>query len=126
MPFTVEVDKGRKLVYVTFTGELDQAEITGPPAVISAHPDFDPSFSEIVDFTQVIEADIPISLVRRMARGQSIYAPDSRHAVIAPLAHIFGLVRMFQALAEQTRPNLAVVRTVDEAYEFLRIAPPPL
>jgi len=94
--------------------------------VISAHPDFDPSFSEIVDFTQVIEADIPISLVRRMARGQSIYAPDSRHAVIASLAHIFGLVRMFQALAEQTRPNLAVVRTVDEAYEFLRIAPAPL
>jgi hypothetical protein len=124
MPFTVQVDKRRKLVSITFRGKVDQAELMQPPGVVSAHPDFDPSFSEIVDFSQVAEADFPVALVQRMAREPSIYAPASRHAVVAPIAHIFGLVRMFQVLAEETRPNLAVVRTVAEAYEFLGIAPP--
>ena len=122
MPFTVAVDKRRKLVSITFSGVVDQAELLAPPAIFSAHPDFDPSFSEIVDFSQVTEADFPVALVQRMAQKPSIYGSTSRHAVVAPIAHIFGLGRMFQVLAEETRPNLAVVRTVEEAYEFLGIS----
>jgi hypothetical protein len=41
--------------------------------------------------------------------------------VVAPQDHIFGLARMAEALAEKTKPNAVVVRTMDEARKILRL-----
>ena len=44
--------------------------------------------------------------------------------IVVPIDFIFGLARMFQMLGEKTRPDLHVVRTLDEAYRLLQIESP--
>jgi len=41
------------------------------------------------------------------------------HVIIAPQDHIFGLFRMGEVFAQKTKPNVVVVRTVNEARKFL-------
>lgn len=43
------------------------------------------------------------------------------HVVGAPNDLILGLARMAQVFAEKTKPNAAVVRTLDEARQVLRL-----
>jgi hypothetical protein len=44
--------------------------------------------------------------------------------LVIPQIFIYGLARMFQILGEKTRPELQVVRTMDEAYFLLGVESP--
>lgn len=44
--------------------------------------------------------------------------------IVAPNTHVFDLARMFQILAERTRPALSVVHTLDEAFAELDVQSP--
>jgi hypothetical protein len=44
--------------------------------------------------------------------------------IVAPQTDAFGLTRMFQTLGERARPNLQVVRTLDDALRVLGIQSP--
>lgn len=109
------IDKSQKVVVVTFRGEIGDADLLNIGPTTKSHPSFDPSFSEIVDFSAVTGGNISTGALQVLARRPSIYNRASKHVVIAPQTHIFGLSRMFQAYAEATRPNTVVVRTLDEA-----------
>lgn len=115
--FTIDVHKG--LVVSTYYGEIYDADLFDVAGLIGSNPDFDPMFSEIVDFSGVTAVAISSIAIQQKARQESIFSPTSKHAVIAPQAHIFGLARMFEVYAEQTKPNIMVVRTLDEARKFL-------
>src|SRR5439155_7364841 len=56
-----------------------------------------------------------------LSQRPSIYNPTSMHVIIAPQDFMFGLARMCQVLAEKTKPNVVVVRTIEEAYKFLKL-----
>ena len=110
---TIDVDE--KVVIVTFAGEIGDADMIGIGTATKTHPFFDPTFSEIVDFSAVTGGKVSTATLQTLARRTSIYNPASKHVVIAPQAHVYGLSRMFQVYAEQTRPNMVVVHTMDEA-----------
>ena len=73
------------------------------------------------DYSRVTKLDISSEAISRMAEMQPVFAPDSMHVIVAPQDLSFGLARMFSMLGEQTRPNLHVVRTMEEAYGLLGI-----
>ena len=116
--FTVDVS--RRLVLVAFEGDTPLAEIKGLDSLIRAHPDFDPDFSEIIDASGVA-AKVTISAadIREIARRKTIFSPTSMTVIIAPRDYIFGLARMGQIFAENTNPNIAVVRSMEEAVALL-------
>jgi hypothetical protein len=109
------IDQSQKVVVVTFRGEIGDADLLNIGPATQAHPSFDPSFSEIVDFSAVTGGNVSTAALQVLARRQSIYNQASKHVVIAPQTHVFGLSRMFEAYAEGTRPNTVVVRSLDEA-----------
>jgi hypothetical protein len=115
----VKIDVNQRLVVATYSGEISDAEILDLASQISFHPDFDPSFSIMWDFSAVTAGTISTSAIRELSRRESILSPTSMHVVIAPQDHIFGLFRMGQVLAEEMKPNIVVVRTIDEAWEHL-------
>lgn len=115
----LKIVTNERLVVSTYYGEINDAEILGHAAVIRSDPDFDPSFSEIADFSQVTAGTISTFAVRELSQRESIYRPSSMHVAITPQPHFFGLARMFQALAELKRPNVVVVRTLAEARKAL-------
>jgi len=113
------IDAAQQVVIVTLAGEICDADLMGIGSGTKAHPQFDPSFSEIVDFSGVTGGNVSTFALQAMARRTSIYERTSKHIVIAPQPHIFGLSRMFQAFAEETRPNTVVVHTLDDARKCL-------
>ena len=119
MQFTV--DPEQRVVLVTFAGEISDADLMEIASGTKSHPRFDPSFSEIVDFSAVTGGNVSTFALQTLARRTSIYERASKHIVIAPQPHVFGLSRMFQVFAEGTRPNMIVVHTLDEARQRLAL-----
>lgn len=119
---SVTIDATQKIVLVQFTGEVKDADLIGIPIATKAHPLFDPSFSEIVDFSAATGGSVSTFAVHTLAQRTSIYDRSSKHVVVAPQAHAFGLTRMYQVYARETRPNLEIVRTLDEAYASLGLS----
>lgn len=115
------IDPIQKVVIVTFTGEISDVDLREIAEVTKSNPLFNPNFSEIVDFSGVTGGKVSSGAVQALARRESVYALSSKHVVIAPQPHVFGLTRMFQVYAEKTRPNTVVVHTRKEACEFLGI-----
>jgi len=61
--------------------------------------DFDPSFSQIMDLTQVIEFALEANDIRRIAQT-TIFSRESRRAIIASSDLVYGFGRMFEILRE--------------------------
>jgi len=118
------IDVKQRLVVSTFAGENSEEEIIGLASRIRADPDFDPSFTEIIDCRAVSVTRISTAFIRELSRRPNIFNPTAMHVIVAPQDHVFGLVRMGQVFAEQTIPNIVVVRTMDEAYNVLKLAKP--
>jgi hypothetical protein len=117
--FTIDVE--HRLVVATYTGENSEEEIIGLSSQIRAHPDFDPSFSEIMDCRAVSGARISAHAIRGLAHRPNIFNATSKRVIVAPQDLVFGLARMGQALASQTVPNMVVVRTMEEARKILKL-----
>jgi hypothetical protein len=74
----------------------------------------------IFDLAEVTSFEVSLETVRMFARSlPAMVNVDLPRVIVAPAEHIFGIARMFQALGEDTRPGLRVVRTREEAYAAL-------
>lgn len=90
---------------------------------IAADPDFNPKYSEIVDFSAVTEASISNATLAAMASAPSLYEENAMHIVVTPSPALVQMVSKFKDLALSSRPNLVMVKTREEAYdEIAKIA----
>ena len=121
MGVQVTIEVSQRLVLWTFSGELTDADTVGAGSLIRSHPDFDPNFSEIIDCSAVTGVSVSTSAVEQVSRRESHFNLASLHVIIAPQDVIFGLARMAQVFAEKTKPNVVVVRSMEEAREYLRL-----
>jgi hypothetical protein len=121
MPVQVAVDRGRKLVITSYSGEVSDADVASQISEIKRSAPYDPDYRAITDFTAVTQFNISTNQIREVAETQSPLA-ESKRVMVAPSDVAYGTSRMFQALAWHTRPNITVVRTLPEAYQVLGIA----
>ena len=117
MPVVLKIDTRRKIVYSAFYGKLTDAELMDHREAIAADPDFNPKYSEIVDFSAVTEANISNATLTAMASAPSLYDENVMHIVVTPSPALVQMVSKFRDLALSSRPNLVMVRTREEAYE---------
>lgn len=109
----------QRLVVLTFDGTTNVEELERIGSLILSHPDFDPSFSQIIDCNRLTEINFSVDTIRELTRSEKTFSPTSMRVIVAPQDHVYGLSRMAQAFAAQTLPNLVVVRTMAEALEVL-------
>ena len=119
MPVVLKIDLQRRVVYSAFYGRITDAELSSHRAAIAREPDFNPQFSDIVDFSDVTETDISENTIARMAASESLFSASVSHIVVAPGDPVLSLAGKFKQLAQQSRPNFHVVRTRAEAYKLL-------
>jgi hypothetical protein len=85
---------------------------------------FDPR-SGITDFSGVTTVAFSSQTMRDLALSKPIMPDPSRLVVfVAPTPDLFGMARMFELQGAESRPNLHVVRTAEEAYEVLNVRQP--
>ena len=89
---------------------------------VRSYHGFDPSFSEVIDLRGVTEFRISTEVLNRAVQQEGLFRSDSRHVVIAAPGLIVRLLRVFQTQSTETRPQLKVVRTPEEAFDYLQAA----
>jgi len=79
----------------------------------------------VADFSAVSSFDVSVERIRMLAKMAPAMPQTSRpRVVVAPSDHIYGMMRMFKSEGKASRPNLHVVRTLDEARAILGVQNP--
>jgi hypothetical protein len=78
----------------------------------------------ILDLSGVTEFEVSSDAIKRVAAAPPAIPPGYMRVLVVPQIFIYGLARMFQILGEQNRPELQVVRTMDEAFRLLGVDKP--
>lgn len=81
--------------------------------------------SVVYDFTGVTSVELPTTQVDSLAHLKPVLSPEIPQVILAPQDYLFGLARMFQAMAAETRPSVRVVRSWAEAFQALGVSEPP-
>ena len=97
MPSFYKIDKERRLIMTTAAGAFTLADAVSHINKLSKDPDFDPSFSQIADFTHVTSIELSADDIRRLAQ-RTIFSAHLRRSFIAPNETVFGIGRMFEIL----------------------------
>ncbi|MFY9905143.1 MAG: hypothetical protein WBX02_10305 [Terriglobales bacterium] len=78
----------------------------------------------ILDFSRVTEFEVSSDAIRQVAASPAVLPAGYMRVLVIPQIFIYGLARMFQILGEKHRPELQVVRTMEEAYQLLGVEQP--
>ena len=119
MPTFYKIDKERKLVMSTGSGVLTLADALAHQEKLLKEPDFDPSFSQLVDLTQVTNLEFSSADVRRLAQKSS-FSPTSRRAVLVSSDIVYGLSRMYEAFRSISgEKGVRIFRDLNGALEWV-------
>jgi hypothetical protein len=119
MPAYFKIDKERRLVMSTAAGVFTLEDGLAHQEKLLTHPDFDPNFSQLLDFTHVTKIELTSEDVRRLAQ-RSIFSPDSRRSILVGSDLAFGLARMFLIFREtQGEKGVRVFHNLAEALHWL-------
>ncbi|MGB2606298.1 MAG: hypothetical protein WBC78_22015 [Candidatus Sulfotelmatobacter sp.] len=124
MSIVVEFDAKNNVLRGTVHGPMTGATLLDFYAAATEYMASHPPCRGILDFSQVTEFEVSPHAIRQVAAAPPAFPAGYMRVVVVPIDFIFGLARMFQMLGEKTRPDLHVVRTLDEAYRLLQIESP--
>lgn len=86
---------------------------------LPSDPDFDPSFSQLFDFTHVTKFDIGMDDIRTLAQ-KTIFSRQSRRAFVVRGDLAYGLARMFEIFRESFgERGIGVFRDLDDALDWV-------
>jgi len=115
MPAHYTIDKDRRLVMSTAKGAFTMADALTHGKALLQDPDFDPSFSQLFDLTQITEWKVEPDEVRRFAQ-YTVFSAHSRRAFLVASDLVFGYMRMFEMLRDSRgEEGIRVFRNRDEA-----------
>jgi hypothetical protein len=118
MPAFYKIDKERRLVLSSGSGILNLDEALSHFERLLADPEFDPTYSQLMDFSQVERFDFTAVDVQQMAL-RKIFSKESRRAILVPNDLAFGLARMYEILRENGGEHgVRVFRNLEAALEW--------
>ena len=118
MPTLYKIDKERRLVLTTVSGVTTFAEGLEFQKNLQNDPDFDPSFSHLMDFRSASPEDLTGNEIRALAVAK-IFSANSRRAFLVNSDVGYGIARMFGTLREMAGDSgVRVFRDFDQALEW--------
>jgi len=115
MPAFFEIEKDHRLVITSASGVVTMAEALAHNQKLRKDPDFDPSFSQLIDLSNVTKIELNREDILTLAQDP-ILSDNSRRAILATGDLTFGLARMFEMFRESKgKETIRVFRNRDEA-----------
>ena len=119
VPASYRIDKERRLVISSGTGVLTKEDIQGHMDRLLSDLEFDPTFSQLLDFREITAVEFGPEEVRQFAQ-RKIYSSISRRAFLVTNDLQFGLARMFETYRELNgETGIRVFRSLEEAMEWI-------
>ena len=124
MALTYQIHAAHRLVVVTGTGVLDHADLDDLSQRMADDPEFDSTFSRLVDYRQATvppaRDDRVLDHVNHVRHSEALAAPG-KTAIVASSAAVFGLSRMFSTYTADIGREYQVFRSLDEAKAWLEL-----
>ena len=115
-----------RLVLTECSGRVTLDEMLRNAKRLSSDPDFDATFSELIDLHECSGTDARWEHLRYFAEEDDPFSPtNARRAVFACSQFAFGMARMYEALWSKAA-NFAVFRTMEDACQWLGLEPSAL
>jgi hypothetical protein len=124
MAFVLDFDAKNKVLRITLEGQMTDAVLLDVYAAIARYVASHSPCRGIVDVSGVTQFDVSSKAIRQLAETPPAFPAPYMRIFVSPKAHVYGMARMFQILGAETRPNLHIVRTMDEAYRLLQVESP--
>lgn len=129
MAYTYVIDSEAGLVRITVTGRDTAADNARRIREIANDLAWSPGMDVLLDFTGAAEIDIApaeMDAIAKMKVGIDALIGDGRLAIVADRDLIYGMSRMYEALAEgKISMKIRVFRDLREAEEWLGTGPGP-
>jgi hypothetical protein len=120
----VDFDAENKILRGTLEGSITGAMLLDLYAKAAAYIESHPPCRGILDFSKVTDFEVSGDAIRAVAAARPVVPAGYMRVLVIPQIYIYGLARMFQILGEKTRPELQVVRTLEEAFRMLAVELP--
>jgi hypothetical protein len=124
MAFVMDFDARNQVLRITVEGRLTDAVLADGYETVARYVASHPPCRGIADVSGLTEFEVSSNAIRQLAETAPAFPTAYMRVFVAPKAHVYGMIRMFQILGGNTRPNLHVVRTMDEAYRLLQVESP--
>ncbi len=124
MALLVEFDAKNNILRGTLDGRMTGAILLDFYTRAAKYMASRPPCRGILDFSKVTHFEVSSAAIRQVAAAPPAFPAGYLRVLVIPRDVIYGLARMFQILTEETRPELRVVRTMDEAYRLLEVTSP--
>ena len=125
MPWQFDFDSTNKILRCSLSGRVTDAILKEFYGLIVQNAARTDPLSGVTDFSGVTSFEVSPQTLRDLARSAPAMPDPSRaRVVVAPADLVFGMARMFQIEASDSRPNLHVVRTMPEAWAILGVKDP--
>jgi hypothetical protein len=119
MPAFYKIDKEHRVVLSTASGVFDLVAALAHQDQLLADPDFDPSYSQLLDYSHVTEVKIDANDIRKLAE-RSVFWPCSRRAMYVTRDIEYGFARMFEMLRDNAgEKGIRVFRNLDDALTWV-------
>lgn len=119
MEFVVAFEAASKVLRVSMDGIVTEQTLVELSAEVRRVFESQTPDVLLVDLSGVTGFEISNEVVRLIARAPSPLPEEIVRVIVAPQGHIYGITRMFQCYADGNRPNVYVVKSLEEAYTYL-------
>jgi len=120
----VDFDEKNNILRATLEGSMTGAILLDFYATVGNFMASRPPCRGILDFSGVTDLELSSDALRQLAAAPPAFPKGYMRVLVVPKAFIYGMARMFQILTEKTRPELQVVRTLEDAYLLLKVESP--
>jgi hypothetical protein len=120
----LDFDAKNNVLRGTIEGAMTGAMLLNLYAEAEKYMASHPPCRGILDFSRVTDFEVSSEAIRQVAASPPVLPAGYMRVLVIPQIFIYGLARMFQILGEKTRPELQVVRSMDEAFHLLGVEYP--
>ena len=121
MPADYKIDKSKRIVFNIAYGNLTDQDVFKHQDKLRNDPDFDPSFSQLVDCTNVIQIDgLSLKAISVLA-DRDPFGLGSQRAFVAPHNPDYDVFRLYELLTTVHEDVVIVFREMLEACKFLNL-----
>lgn len=119
MPADYTIDRERRRVLSSGTGIYTMEDALDHMGRLVKDPDFDPSFTQLLDFRGITEIALTHEQIFDLAT-RSVFAPDAKRAFVTASPVQYGLVRMFQTYrSAKGERGIQVFKDLETAVRWL-------
>jgi hypothetical protein len=125
VPYEFDFDPMNRILRCRFEGRVSDKALKEFFRLATEHAARIDPRGAVTGLSAVTSFEVSPQTIRELAKAApALSNPDRPRCVVAPSPQVFGMVRMFEIAGEAARPNLHVVRTIEEAWAILDVESP--